>query len=234
MFGWKSKMKAFVRSAFIGTLALASMVAAAPSAFAGPIYEFAVSVGSQPSDVGKITLAQDGANSVIVYAELEQGYGFLNTGGPHTPFAFNLTSGATPTISLFSEPVDGIYSQGTFTLGTSGGQATPYGTFGIAINDSAGTGSSQAYYGDLQFTLTRVGGLSTDDFVKNGVNGYYFAADITDGANTTGSQAWSTRTICTANCAGVETAKVPEPGTLILFASGLMGLGILRRRRKQA
>ena len=225
-------MKSLVRSALVGSLALASMLGAAPSAFAGPIYEFAVSAGTQPSDVGKITLAQDGADSVIVYAELLSGYGFLNTGGPHTPFAFNLTAGAVPTISLFSEPVDGIYAKGVFSLNTSGGMATPYGSFGIALDDSAGNGSSEAYYGDLQFTLTRTGGLSTDDFVKNGVNGYYFAADLTDGTNT-GSQVWSTRTICTENCAGVTT-HVPEPNTLVLFGSGLLALATLRRRRQSA
>jgi hypothetical protein len=161
---------------------------------------------------------------------LLSGYGFLNTGGPHTPFAFNLSRSGTLSID-FEEPLDGIYSLGVFSLNTSGGDATPYGSFGIAIDDSAGKGTVNAYMGDLEFTLTGARGLSTDDFVTNVVGGYYFAADLTDGASTTGSQAWSTRAVCTINCAGVVVA-VPGPTTLALFGAGLAGLGALRRRRK--
>src|SRR5260221_638187 len=108
-------------------------------------------------------LAQDGANSVDVYVELLSAtYGFVNTGGPHTPFAFNLSGSGALSIA-FTEPLNGIFGLNVFTLNTGGGDNTPYGTFGVAIDSSAGNGSGNAYYGDLDFTLTRVGGLDTND-----------------------------------------------------------------------
>jgi hypothetical protein len=67
--------------------------------------------------------------------------------------------------------------------------------------------SGNAFYGDLAFTLTRTGGLTTNDFVVN-ADGYYFSADLTDGRST-GAQAWATRTIG----GGGQGSVVPEPST---------------------
>lgn len=190
-------------------------------ALAGPLYVFSTSVGTQASDVGVITLTQNGANSVDVMVDLlNSNYGFLNTGGPHTPFAFNL-AGSGALSASFTTPAGGAYSSGVFSLDTSGGSNTPYGNFNTAIDDTAGNGSGKAYYGDLFFTLTRVGGLSTDDFISN-ADGVFFSADLTDGKNT-GAQAWSV---------GIDPpSQVPEPLTMSLFGAGLLGVGALRRRK---
>ena len=208
----------------IRTTAAAALVAISAAAADAQTFSFVTSVGTQPPTVGTITLTQAGA-SVNVLVDLLPGYGFLNTGGQHTPFAFNLAGTSTNLAATFSQPSGGVYSSGAFTLNPAGGANTPYGTYGIAIDSDAGNGSSQAYFGDLAFSLTRDGGLLTTDFVANAA-GYYFSADLTNGQNT-GAQAWASRT------GGSGTGSVvPEPSTYLLMGSGLLGLaGIARRRR---
>ena len=195
-------------------------VAVISPATAALVRTFTMSVGTQPSNVGTITLTQSGANAVVVSLDLlSNTYGIINTGGPHTPFAFNLSvSSVGLSISPFSTPAGGTYAHGTFTLDTGGGDNTPYGSYGVAIASSAGNGSSNGYFGDLLFTLNRTGGLSVDDFVANS-DGYVFSADLSDGTNT-GAQAWA--------------APVPVPATLPLFLSAITGLGLVVRRKKQA
>jgi hypothetical protein len=188
-------------------------------------YSFITSVGTQPANVGTITLTQNGAG-VNVLVDLLAGYGFLNTGGPHTPFAFNLAGSEAGLSAVFTSPAGGTYASGTFSLNAAGGSNTPYGTYGVAIDNSANNGSGNAYYGDLAFTLTRTGGLTTNDFVAN-ADGYYFSADLTDGQNT-GAQAWGVR-----GGGGGQGGIVPEPSTYMLLGTGLLGLVGVARRRKQ-
>lgn len=204
-------------------LFVTALVCSASSAMAGPTYTFDVSEGLQPANVGNITLTQDGADSVNVSVDLLSGYGFINSGGPHTPFTFNLSG--TGALSLdFTTPPNGTYASGVFSLDPAGGANTPYGTFGVALDSSAGNGTSDAYFGDLVFTLTRTGGLDTNDFVPNDA-GSYFAADLTNGSNT-GAQAWAIRND------PPPVTGVPEPGTMGLFGAGLIGVAAARRRRQ--
>ena len=217
--------------------AVACLTLLTAPAVAGPTYTFSVSDGVQPSNVGTITLTQVNSTTVGVLVDLIDTtlplpeYGFINSGGPHTPFAFTLAGAESGVTATFIQPPGGAYTFGIFSLSTSDGSDTPYGTFGISIDSTAGNGSSDAYFGDLQFDVSRPSGLSTDDFTLNtaldaGSSGpAYFAADITDGSNT-GTQAWKLRdsTITTLNA-------IPEPSSVALLGAGLMAFGLVRRRR---
>jgi len=224
-----------MKLASLSALALASFVGLSTAAYAGPIWVFSSSTGKQVSDVGAITLTQNGANSVDVAVDLKDGYGFVNSGGQHTPLAFNLAGSGALSIN-FTTPLGGHYTHSgphhsivteNLSLNTLGGDNTPFGAFSVAIDDTAGNGSGSGYFGDLLFTLTRTGGLSTDDFIANN-HGVFFSADLSDGRET-GAQAWSVG----IDPPGPSTTAVPEPVTMSLFGAGLAGAFLARRRKKQ-
>jgi hypothetical protein len=225
---------------FSACAVVAAMVGFAAPALAGPNYTFSVSSGTQPTNVGTITLTQTSLDSVTIDLQFSSSiYGIMNSGAK-IPFGFELDSAAlAETIGItFIHPagtttatyLDPQSVTDTFSLDHSGGSQAGVGVFNTSIDDTAGNGSSHAYYGELDFVLTctancPAGGLSTNDFTT--VNGVYFTADLTDGSNT-GVQSWSTR--CVEGC----SRQVPEPVTLSLFGAGLAGAAALRRRRKKA
>ena len=166
---------------------------------------------------GTVTLDQISATQVNVTVELEPGVLFVNTGGPHTPFVFNLAEtvlGAV--VTVLDDPSLYYYSP------EESPAATPYGTFtdGIAYTGPNGGGNGDA--GPLVFSVTSASGITLADFVGN-AGGYYFAADVLGTNGGTGSVA----------ALGVST--VPLPAALPLFLTAVVGAaGYGARRRKAA
>ncbi len=215
----------FRHSAWVG---LCLAVCTTP-AIAGPNYTFSADVSqvSQLVNAGSVRLSQINSTTVDVFVGLNHGFGFLNSGGPHTPFAFTLGTGDAGISVHFVQPVSGQYVANgrvdTFTFSATPGGDAPYGYFGVSIDDSAPNGSVNAYYGNLEFRVSRAAGLSTSDFVMNlcsdvagGTGVAYFAADLTNGTNT-GSVAWIGRVV-----------TVPEPSSLLLIAGVLAFFGLRR------
>src|SRR5215831_15830840 len=211
----------------LAVLTMAVLTMAVGPAFAGPTRTFSISEGTQPSNVGVITLTQVNSTTVDVLVDLIDTtqpvpqYGFVNTGGPHTPFAFTLSGTESGVSATFIQPANGLYAFGLFSISTTNGGDTPFGTFGVSIDSTAGNGSANAYFGDLEFQLTRTSGLDTMDFITNAAidpgsaGPAYFAADLTNGpGGNTGAQAWKTE----------YHGRVPEPATLGLTGAGLLTL----------
>jgi hypothetical protein len=86
-------------------------------------------------------------------------------------YTFTTSTGVQPSnvepITLTQVDSTKVNAFGMFSLKPNGGDATPFGSYGIAIDSTAGNGSGKACYGDLEFTVSRTGGLSTDDFIIN-------------------------------------------------------------------
>jgi hypothetical protein len=142
---------------------------------------------------------------------------FVNTGGPHTPFAFNLNPAVT-TSAIINITPDLVSGSGvTFTPAASSND-TPYGTFSNGIDGTFRNGGGNGVAGPLDFTIT---GITTANFVANGL-GFNFAADVLGPSGGTGS-------IANGN---FVVSGVPESSTWAMMILGFISVGFMAYRGK--
>jgi hypothetical protein len=198
--------------------AMALTFGMAAPASASTVYDLDVISASNigTGNQGTVTLTQNGADEVDVVVSLVPGVLLVNSGGPHTPFVFDLASAVSSAIVTVTST-----NNPSFVAASGSQQATPDGTFtnGIAYNGSNGGGHGSP--GPLDFSVTDASGITLSDFIANG-DGFFFAADVLGTGGNTGTVG-----------ANVALSTTPLPAALPLFAGGLGLLGLFSRRRKQ-
>jgi len=240
-----------------GKLALAFTAAAtlaAPAVASAATYysqlEYRDGLVGPQTPYGTVMLEETDANTVKVTVTLANAASlFVNTGGPHDPFLFNL-----PAVSQVTVQNSG--AQDFSYVGDGSYEATPFGTFTDKIgcclihggkkDGQEGNGQANGDPPPLIFTVFNAGGLTFagvgatfdpntgkllttgtgNHFVSNS-GGWWFSADIYDGA--TGQ----TYNVAARDAFG-PTNAVPEPAAWALMITGFGAAGAMLRRRRTA
>jgi hypothetical protein len=171
------------------------------------------SPGIGSGTLGTVTLTQDGSDQVDVTVTLAENTAFVNTGGPHNAFAFNLDLSTGYSIQLQNTSM--------FAL-ASPSKNDP---FTNAIDCSGcGSGAKKPFSGPLDFTVTDNDGISISDFIAS--DGLYFSADVIGPNGKTGNIA-STTLIDPP-----DPTPVPEPSSFLLLGSALFGIALMRQKAR--
>jgi len=234
------------------SLAAPAMILAAAPASAVVTYtsmlEYKDTGGSSPTKAGpfgQVVLEQTDANDIKVTVSLfAPEVGFLNTGGPHEPFLFNLTGDYAVTVTNTGTQDFTVSPYDSDTTAGTNYSATPFGNFTNKIgccNDK--NGGANADPPPLIFNVHDTNGITfagigatfdgttgklltmgTGDHFLSNSGGWWFTADLVDSSGKTFNVA----------ARDAFRSPVPEPSTwaLMIVVFGVVGFGLRRQRTR--
>jgi len=192
-------------------------MAASPSAWATSVsFNLTANNLGVTGSIGTVTVVDTAANQVTVTVSMNPGFSVKLQGGD---IAFNGVSGLTAASVSGLTGMSGAstFSGLSFNQFFSGKNISQFGVFAFDFANVQGSPHGVVSVDQLTFVLTAPG-LSASQFT--GVAIHFCTASGTNCGPLTG---FATN--------GPQTSVVPEPGTISLLVTGLLGIGGFARRR---